>query len=300
MQTQIKLTKEAVGCILCGCADSRAVYPRELPSVVRCLRCGFVYASPRLKGECVKELYSREYFESNSSEKMGYDNYVSDRELVEKTFRRRLEALEKKWLKNKGLVLDVGCAAGFFLNTAKRMGWQTHGVEISDYCCEFAKREFGLKLFNGQFKDLDGSGGSYDLVTMWDYLEHSFTPVRDVEQAFRLLNPGGFLAVATPDLGSWPARVFGPSWVGFKEHEHLAYFTKENLCGLLEKKGFKVRHAGTAGKYVSFKFFVKRLCGYFPILGRPLNFLAEHVLSGLDFYCDPCDIVTVVCQRPVS
>ncbi len=300
MEIQAKLIKETVGCILCGSPDSRRVYPRDLPSVVRCKQCGFVYTSPRLKEECVKELYSRQYFESHSSEKMGYDNYVSDRELVEKTFHRRLEELEKKWLKKKGAVLDVGCATGFFLNTAKAMGWRTHGVEISDYCCEFAAAEFGLSLTNGQFKDFDGSGGPYDLVTMWDYLEHSFTPVRDIELAFRHLKPGGFLAVATPDFGSWPAGIFGPNWVGFKEHEHLAYFTKKNLCGLLERKGFKIRHAGYAGKYVSFSFFVKRLCGYFPVFGRSLNFLAERVFTGLDFYCNPYDIVTVVCQKPVS
>src|SRR3990167_7198206 len=114
MKTQIKLIKEAVSCILCGSSESQGLYPLEMPNVVRCLRCGFVYASPRLKEECVKELYSREYFESHSSEKMGYDNYVSDRDLVEKTFRRRLEELEKKWLKHKGSVLDVGCATGFF------------------------------------------------------------------------------------------------------------------------------------------------------------------------------------------
>jgi len=300
MQTQAKLIKETVSCILCGSPDSRGVYPRELPSVVRCDRCGFVYASPRLKEECVKELYSREYFESHSSEKMGYDNYVSDRELVEKTFRRRLEELEKKWLNKKGSVLDVGCATGFFLNTAKGMGWRTYGVEISDYCCEFAEREFELKLFNGQFKDFDGLGGPYELITMWDYLEHSFTPIRDVEQAFRHLKPGGFLAVATPDFGSWPAGFFGPNWVGFKEHEHLTYFTKKNLCGLLEEKGFKICRAGYVGKYVSFKFFVKRLSGYFPALGRFLNLIAERFFSKLDFYCNPYDIVYVMCQKPNS
>lgn len=299
MQTQTELAKEIVSCILCGSFDSRAVYPRGLPGVVRCASCGFVYTSPRLKESCVKALYSKEYFESHSSEEMGYDNYVSDRELVEKTFRRRLQELEKKWLKRKGVVLDVGCATGFFLNTARALGWNVQGVEISDYCCEFAKREFGFEIDNGQFKDLEGSRGPYDLVTMWDYLEHSFSPVRDLELAFRHLKPGGLLAVATPDFGSWPARVFGANWVGFKEHEHLAYFTRKNLCALLKKKGFTVLHAGTAGKYVSAKFFAKRLSGYFPWIARALNLIAERFFPKLDFYCDPYDIVYIVCRKPI-
>ena len=301
MQTRAPLTKETVNCLLCSSADACAVYPRDLPSIVRCKKCGFVYASPRLKEECLKNLYSREYFESNASEQMGYDNYVSDRALVEKTFRRRLEDLERYWLKKKGRVLDVGCATGFFLNTARMMGWEAHGVEISDYCCEFAKRQFGLKLFNGQFKDLDASASSYDLVTMWDYIEHSFIPDRDLEKAFECLRPGGILALATPDLGSLPAKVFGPNWVGFKEHEHLTYFTRWNLRVLLERKGFKILKMGYVGKYVSFKFFVKRLSGYFQALSRVLSVLSDRgIIPALNFYCNPYDIIYVVCQKPVS
>ncbi len=299
MQTEIKLSKEAVHCMPCGSAEAEPLYPRELPNIVRCKNCGFVYASPRLKEECVKELYSKSYFESHASEKMGYDNYVSDRELVEKTFRKRLKTLEGRWLKKKGRVLDVGCATGFFLNTARRMGWETAGVEISDYCCEYAEREFGLKLFNGQFRDLAPSTGLFDLVTMWDYLEHSFTPDRDLETAFARLKPGGILALATPDFGSLPAKIFGSGWVGFKEHEHLYYFSSRNLCVLLKEKGFRILSLSYAGKYVSLKFFVKRLCGYWPWSGPVLNAVAcLPYLSRANFYCNPFDIAYVVCQKP--
>ncbi len=300
MLTQTKLTKEFVDCLLCGKQGTRR-FNSQLPGVVQC-DCGLVYTNPRLKEECLKDLYSREYFESHSSEEMGYDNYVSDRELVEKTFHRRLESLEKRWLPKKGWVLDVGCATGFFLCTARSMGWSVGGVEISDYCCEYAKREFGINLFNGQFKDLDSSrAGVYDLVTMWDYIEHSFTPGRDIEKAFELLKPGGIFALATPDIGSLPAKIFKQNWVGFKEHEHLYYFTKQNLCALLEKKGFKVVKTSYAGKYVSLGFFAKRLAGYFPWIGKVLIQMSNWPLfSKINFYCNPYDIVYVVCQKPAA
>ena len=296
---QPKFSKEFVDCLMCGKRDAHGFH-HKLPNVVQCV-CGLVYANPRLKEKCLKDLYSREYFESNASEKMGYDNYVSDRELVEKTFRQRLEGLEKKWLKKKGKVLDVGCATGFFLCTARALGWSVSGVEISDYCCEYAKREFGLDLFNGQFKDLDAStAGAYDLITMWDYVEHSFTPGRDIKKAWELLEPGGIFALATPDIGSLPAKIFQQNWVGFKEHEHLYYFTKKNLCDLLKKKGFTILKTSYVGKYVSLSFFAKRLTGYFRGIGQILIQIANRpFFSKVNFYCNPYDIVYVVCQKPL-
>lgn len=126
MRMEQVLSKEIVDCLLCGKRDYRMLYP-TLPNTVQC-SCGLVYANPRLKETQLAGLYSKEYFESHSSEELGYDNYVSDKNLVEKTFRRRLRQLERQCLKPKGRVLDVGCAAGYFF-----YGGQVHGME-SRWC----------------------------------------------------------------------------------------------------------------------------------------------------------------------
>ncbi len=233
-------SKEYVDCLFCSKRDFKKVYPSSLPGVVRCLSCGLIYANPRFKKEALKDFYSREYFESHSSEAMGYDNYVSDKELVEKTFKRRLLEIEKKWMPRRGKLLDVGCATGFFLSIARQRGWKVDGIEISEYCCDYARREFGIELYCGFFKDAKGFEPNFDLVTMWDYVEHSFTPDQDIRKAYELLAPGGVLALATPDVGSVPARIFKQNWMGFKEHEHLYYFTKQNLTALLRKEGSRL------------------------------------------------------------
>lgn len=179
------------------------------------------------------------------------------------------------------------------------MGWKVGGVEISEYCCDYAKREFSLNLFNGQFKDYDSRGERYDLVTMWDYIEHTFTPDRDLAKAFELLNPGGLVALATPDIGSYPAKIFKQNWIGFKEHEHLFYFTKRNVCELLKAKGFQILATSYAGKYVSLKFFAKRLSVYLKGFGKLISKVADSPkFSTINFYCNPWDIVYVVAQKP--
>lgn len=300
MTVKLMVEKEFVDCLLCGAGKAfKIIYP-ALPGVVRCESCGLVYANPRLKKEALGNFYSKEYFESHSSETMGYDNYVSDKELVEKTFRRRLIKMEKKWAAGRGRVLDVGCATGFFLSIAGEMGWEPSGVEISEYCCQYARENFGLELIRGFFKEADSLKPGFRLITMWDYIEHSFTPDEDLRKAYELLAPGGILALATPDFGSLPAKIFKENWMGFKEHEHLYYFTKENLAGLLRKEGFRVLSTSHIGKYISPHFFARRLSGYSKFLGM----LADKVVSwpvfkGRSFYCDPFDIIYFVAQRPV-
>ena len=192
------LSKEWVNCLFCKSRNFKQLYP-SLPTVVQC-ECGLVYTNPRLKEENIRDFYSKNYFESHSSQAMGYDNYVSDKELVEKTFRRRLAELENQWLKRKGRVLDVGCATGFFLSIARDMGWQVSGVEISDYCCDYALREFGIKLHRVFFKDARDLGEPYDLITMWDYIEHSFDPTEDIRRAPALLAPPGLFVFSPPDI----------------------------------------------------------------------------------------------------
>jgi 2-polyprenyl-3-methyl-5-hydroxy-6-metoxy-1,4-benzoquinol methylase len=294
----LELSKETVGCLLCGGARTARLHA-ALPGVVRCVDCGFVYTSPRITREAASRLYTQAYFESHASQQLGYDNYVSDRELVERTFNRRLDRIERRLGVSQGRVLDVGCATGFFLVIAQKRGWQAAGAEISEYCCRYAREHFGLDLFNGRFEDYPVSRSSFDLVTMWDYLEHSFVPDADLRKAYELLKPGGAIAIATPDLSSFPARVFADRWIGFKEHEHLYYFTKKNLSGLLEKQGFRILDSCHAGKYISASFFAKRAGSYSPALGRAIDSLTRFCgLANRSFYCNPFDIIYLLAQKP--
>jgi 2-polyprenyl-3-methyl-5-hydroxy-6-metoxy-1,4-benzoquinol methylase len=295
METSVA-NKEFVKC-LCGTTGNHP-YLRKLPGVVQCDACGLVYANPRFKKKALEDFYSKEYFESNASGLMGYDNYLSDEHLVNKTFARRLEEIERKWVPEKGKILDVGCATGFFLRVARERGWKTEGVELSRFCCDYAASKLDLQLHQGFFTEIEGLTSDYGLITMWDYIEHSLQPLGDIERAHALLKPGGVLALATPDVGSVPAKIFKERWMGFKEHEHLYYFTKENLKGLLEKTGFQVVEARYTGKFISLSFFTKRLIPYSKVLGYVLQQIQK--LPGfkkLEFYCNPFDIVYLIAKK---
>ena len=78
--------------------------------------------------------------------------------------------------------------------------------------------EDGLQAYEAFQKEI------YDVITMWDYIEHSPVPMNDIKESFALLKPGGLLVLATPDISSWPAKVFKKKWMVYKDHEHLYYF----------------------------------------------------------------------------
>lgn len=291
------LERETVVCLMCRSGEQEHPHA-SWPTLVRCRGCGFMYLSPRPTSAALASLYSRSYFENSESQQLGYDNYVADRELVERTFRRRLAEIEKRLLPERGRVLDVGCATGFFLSVARVRGWQALGVELSEWAAGFARRELGLDVRQGLLAQVADLPRDLDLVTMWDYIEHSTEPDRDLASAYRVLRPGGAIALTTPDVNSLPARVFGAKWMGFKGDEHLYYFSTANLCALLEKQGFKVRWARHVGKYVSLEFFAKRAHMYVPTVGHWMD-LASRALKVSDraLHVNPFDIVMVVATK---
>jgi len=149
-----------------------------------------------------------------------------------------------------GSVLDVGCAAGYFLDEMRRRGWTTSGVELSADSAAVARDRFHLDVVVGTVDDVDLSsrpgGAGFDAVCMWDVLEHVPDPVHVLRSARGRLARGGSLWISTPNIGGlFPKaslRVAG--WVGRWPHPeppfHLFQFSVESLRGVLARAGFVV------------------------------------------------------------
>lgn len=289
---------ETVACDFCGKLDS---VPFLLAlRLVRCLGCGLIYAGQRLPLEVLRGIYSKEYFVSHESSELGYDNYGEARDEIRRTFQRRLERLEKLRGGRKGRALDVGCAMGFFVEMAKENGWQAQGIDISEFCVSHAKSQ-GLAVEVSTLSEWKAPGGSLDLITMWDYIEHSPNPSEDLEKSYELLSPGGILALATPDVSSIPAKIFKQNWMGFKDHEHLYYFSSKILAKRLKAIGFEIAKRRFAGKYVSLEFFARRLELYFsPVSKLILAMIQKKWIPNAEFYCNPMDITLIVARKPYT
>jgi 2-polyprenyl-3-methyl-5-hydroxy-6-metoxy-1,4-benzoquinol methylase len=285
------LKSDSSACNLCGCASASALYSSL--GIVRCDECGLARIKNPPSAEQLKQIYTESYFRSRDSGSLGYDDYIADRGKIVRTFQRRLQEVER-WTGGKGKLLDVGCAAGFSLEVARERGWDVQGVEISEFACNFARRHLNLNVHCGALAEAHLAPASFDVITMWDYIEHCPDPGGEMALANSLLRPGGFIALTSPNIASWPARIWGAGWMGIKDGEHLYYFSHLTMKRLLEQSGFELVRLEHVGKYIDIGFFIKRAGLYSSLIERMLSRVAQLLgIGDWVLYINPFDIMLV-------
>jgi SAM-dependent methyltransferase len=206
---------------------------------VRCKNCGFVYVNPRPTSEELKDFYQNpSYYKGGGGTDYGYPNYLEEKETYENQSRERLSIIER--FIRPARLLDLGCAAGFFLKEAQERGWIIEGIEFSKPMAQFAEGIIRQKIH----ESLAGSSlqpGSFDVVTMWDYIEHQFDPRETLLTVNRLLRPGGLVSISTPNTENFEAKTEADEWYEFRPPEHINFFTSTTLGLLLQSCGFAPR-----------------------------------------------------------
>ena len=197
-----------------------------------------MYLSPRPTRETIMTYYP----ESHSFYKCAIEDerFAVMRRMRRRKLVRRRRMVERFSDQKRGRVLDVGCATGLFLNEMSQAGWQAAGVEISGSAAEYARRRFGLDVFQGTLSESPYQPASFDVITFWDVLEHTFSPAEELATAARLLRPGGLLVLNVPNWNSVDRRLFGQHWVGLDAPRHLYVFTHETLEALLSQADFSL------------------------------------------------------------
>jgi SAM-dependent methyltransferase len=240
---------EHVPCVLCGRDDYDVVYEAQyerekdvdlvqkfrasgdellIDQLVRCRGCGFQYVNPRLRGDLILDGYTQ-----------GEDpTYVSQLSARERTFAASLDEIEKA-AGGKGRLLDVGTAAGAFVAAARARGWDAEGCEPNHWMAEWGSRHYGIRIRKGDLLEQTYEMGSFDVITLWDVIEHTTDPGAVLARCRELLRPGGVLVVNYPDIGSWIARALGRRWL-FLTSVHLHYFDRRTIRMMLEQAGYTV------------------------------------------------------------
>jgi 2-polyprenyl-3-methyl-5-hydroxy-6-metoxy-1,4-benzoquinol methylase len=143
-------------------------------------------------------------------------------------------------VEGKGRLLDFGCGGGSYLARMHRQGWQVTGLDISPEAVRRVREELHLPALVGSFPCWELASGSFDVITMWQVLEHVHDPLEVLREAYRLLTPGGKLVISVPNIDSLPFRLFGSYWLSLDLPRHLTHFTPSTLHLMLEHAGFRV------------------------------------------------------------
>ncbi len=299
---------EYVACNLCGSTQTRLRFPSTVaddvaPSaveafrctspgygrhhtIVQCKQCGLVYTNPRLDGSTILDSY----------EAVEDPLYLEERDGRVLTFERHLRPLEKLHAP-PGKLLDVGAYTGVFVEIAAQHGWEAWGVEPSHWAVEQASAQ-GLHMIEGTLATCGLADASVDVVTMWDVIEHLTDPFAEVQEAQRLLKPGGLLVVHTMDIDSLFAKVMGGRWPWLMEM-HVYYFSQRTLQAMLTKAGFQVLRSEAQGRYLRLGYFATRIAGFSPWLGRVLGRVFHTLrLSELPIPLNFGDLVTAYAMKP--
>ncbi len=273
---------EYVSCNLCGADETEALYPSTLgrrvdvakpahfactnrgygvhPPIVRCRRCGLVYANPRLSADDLIESYTS----------VVDDVYLEERKGRQLTFRQHLDHLESRLsLNGPGRLLDVGCHVGIFLEEAQARGWNAWGVEPSEWAVSQA-HQHGLQVVQGTLADAGFPEEHFDLVTLWDVIEHLPDPMGDLRRVAHVVRPGGWICVHTMDIDSPFARLTGERWPWLMEM-HLYYFSRDTLGAMLRRAGFRVVEVRAQGRILRLGYVISRLVPYSATLARALR-----------------------------
>lgn len=205
--------------------------------LVRCTDCGLVYLNPRPSLDEIASLYLDDYDQFN----IAVQDEPSCLARLDRRYglRKRCRAILR--YKRRGRLLDVGCATGDFLDMMREYpGWEVYGVELSKSASEYARNRLGLAVKTGILEDVDFPERYFDVVTLWNVLEHLPDPLGACQKIHSLLRPEGLLIFDTPNLDSLDARLFGPYWIGYELPRHLYVFSYRTLRALSEKAGFRI------------------------------------------------------------
>lgn len=257
-------------CLLCGSAERQVVFPATGPSpqaeskdfvctnarhgehgdIVRCARCGFVFAHPQPTDAELTALYAATTDPIYAAEKPY--RLANFRHLFARHLARHQPA---------GRALDVGCHIGAFLEVAAEHGLEAWGVEPSVWAVEQARRR-GLEVVRGTLAAHQPAlPERFDLITIWDVLEHFAAPQRELALAHDRLAAGGLLALTTMDISSRFARLLGRRWPWLMRM-HLFYFDPATLARLLENAGFEVLAIEPCRRIVSLGYLLTKLETY--------------------------------------
>jgi 2-polyprenyl-3-methyl-5-hydroxy-6-metoxy-1,4-benzoquinol methylase len=213
---------------------------KEPFQLTRCKTCHMVRTEPVFFDSQLEQYYSLPYYGD------GKKKFIGLAELLTHFFNRKrarsiLSHMNsiREWREGRvNKILDIGCGRGNLLKILNEMGCECYGVERAEFPRDGS--DSNIRFYTGKLNDISLTKSFFDAVVIWHVLEHTDNPMQMIQETARILRPGGILAVAVPNFGSFQARLFRERWFHLDLPRHRHHFTPDTLLRLLVKNDFNI------------------------------------------------------------
>ncbi len=222
-------------CELCGATRIRPRWTLRWPDypgafrLWECHECGAAFNAPRLDATAIRDQYDGDYYVFNESPARRWARATQ-------LYVEHLLPLETQTAHRR--LLEIGCAGGELLAIARARGWQTQGIEISPQAAQSARDEHGLDVRTGTLEEHADAVHRPCVAVANDVLEHVLSPHGFLATLRRILEPGGWISLETPNWGGAWRRLGGPRWLGINRF-HIFLFNAGSLLRLMHQAGFR-------------------------------------------------------------
>lgn len=263
---------------------------------LRCNKCGFASLATDINYESfLTQYYQQSYFEGGSNI-TGYNNYTNEKSCIVENFKGYLQTISK-YIK-KGNHLDIGCAAGYFIELMLERGYDSYGTDVSQFIVSHAAQNIRPRIHLSPFHQTNYKKNNFDLITMFDIIEHINDPLRDLSIAHKILKKNGLLCIVTGNIRSLYAKALGKHNHFFAGPHHLMLFDHKTIRTALHQSGFKTLSIHSKGKWLTYEYLNQIASLSHPIINQLLtNPLTSTVLNNKKLYFHMGDTMLVIAQK---
>jgi 2-polyprenyl-3-methyl-5-hydroxy-6-metoxy-1,4-benzoquinol methylase len=219
-------------CLICSSVRLNTLEDYKEAHLCKCKSCGFVF-SQQIPTE--QELI-------NHYEGYGRNDYLSP--LTIKRYNELLDEFEK--YRKTGKIIDVGCGIGYFLDEAKKRGWEVYGTEFTDEAVDICSAK-GINLHQGKLDSSNYDSGMFDIITSFEVLEHINNPIEELNNFNHIIRKGGLVYLTTPNFNSLLRYRLKSAYNVICYPEHLSYYTPRTLKKVFKLCGFNSQKIKTTG-----------------------------------------------------
>ncbi len=219
-------------CPVCGEGQFEDLFVKRGEAFVRCLNCTLMLINPPPNFSSTAATYDEDYSHA----------YIRKAEKKLKRCAGWVTRVQERFAVT-GRWLDVGCSAGFVVKAATDRGFEAYGVEVESAAVTYGREVLKLRnLSCGILEEQAYANNFFDVISLYDVIEHVPDLNRVVAELRRILIPGGVIEIRTPNLAHWQTPRDLSSWKEVKPSEHLYYFAFSTLKRLFENHGFRVAY----------------------------------------------------------